>query len=103
MPPFPALIAGTLAGALFAIIFQPDVVREVAASQGSFLKQSYIGIMKTMFGRVSVVTDNESVNELLTTRGMAGMLNTIWLIITAMVFGGIMESAGMLLKNYTIL
>jgi NhaC family Na+:H+ antiporter len=98
VPPLPALIAGTLAGAVFAIIFQPDVVREVAATQGSFLKQSYIGIMKTMFGSVSVVTENDSVNELLSTRGMAGMLNTIWLIITAMVFGGIMESAGMLLK-----
>jgi NhaC family Na+:H+ antiporter len=54
--------------------------------------------MKTMFGSVSVTTDNASVNELLSTRGMAGMLNTIWLIITAMVFGGIMEAAGMLAK-----
>lgn len=96
--PLPALIAGTLAGALFAVIFQPDVVREVAAQAGGFAKQSYIGIMRTMFGNVSVVTENEAVNELLSTRGMAGMLNTIWLIITAMVFGGIMESAGMLLK-----
>lgn len=96
--PLPALLAGTLAGALFAIIFQPDVVREVAATGGIFAKQAYIGIMKTMFGAVSVVTDNDSVNELLSTRGMAGMMNTIWLIITAMVFGGIMESAGMLVR-----
>ncbi len=98
VPPLPALIAGTLAGALFAIIFQPDVVREIATGTGNFAKQSYIAIMKTMFGEVSVVTGNESVNELLSTRGMAGMLNTIWLIITAMVFGGIMESAGMLVR-----
>lgn len=96
--PLPALLAGTLAGALFAVIFQPDVVREVAGEAGNFAKLAYIGLMKTMFGEVSVVTANESVNELLSTRGMAGMMNTIWLIITAMVFGGIMESAGMLLK-----
>jgi NhaC family Na+:H+ antiporter len=51
-----------------------------------------------MFGSVSVSTDNAAVNELLSTRGMAGMLNTIWLIIAAMVFGGVMESAGMLIK-----
>ncbi|HKL66947.1 MAG TPA: Na+/H+ antiporter NhaC [Bacteroidales bacterium] len=98
VPPLPALLAGTLAGAVFAIILQPDVVREVANTDGNYVKQSYISVMRTMFGSVSVSTDNAAVNELLSTRGMAGMLNTIWLIITAMIFGGVMESAGMLLK-----
>jgi NhaC family Na+:H+ antiporter len=51
-----------------------------------------------MFGPVSMETNNPAVNDLLSTSGMAGMLNTIWLIISAMVFGGVMESAGMLLK-----
>ncbi len=96
--PLPALLFGTLIGALFALIFQPQIVQEVAGTTGSFFKQSYVGIMKTMFGSVSVVTDNATVNELLSTRGMAGMLNTIWLIISAMVFGGIMEASGMLAK-----
>ena len=36
------------------------------------------------------------INDLLSTGGMAGMLNTIWLIICAMIFGGIMEKAGFL-------
>jgi len=98
VPPLPALIAGTLAGAIFAIILQPDVIREVANTDGNYVKQSYISAMRTMFGSVSVSTDNAAVNELLSTRGMAGMLNTIWLIIAAMVFGGVMESAGMLIK-----
>ncbi len=96
--PLPALLAGTLAGAVFAIIFQPDVIREVANTDGNYVKQSYISVMRTMFGSVSVSTESSAVNELLSTKGMAGMLNTIWLIITAMVFGGVMESAGMLLK-----
>jgi Na+:H+ antiporter, NhaC family len=98
VPPLPSLIFGTLIGAVFAIIFQPHIIHEVSETTGSFFKQSYIAVMKTMFGSVSVTTDNASVNELLSTRGMAGMLNTIWLIITAMVFGGIMEAAGMLAK-----
>ena len=98
VPPLPALIAGTLAGAVFAIILQPDVIREVANTEGNYVKQSYISFMRTMFGSVSVSTENSAVNELLSTRGMAGMLNTIWLIITAMVFGGVLESAGMLIK-----
>jgi len=86
VPPLPALIAGTLAGAVFAIILQPDVIREVASTEGNYVKQSYISVMRTMYGSVSVSTENSAVNELLSTRGMAGMLNTIWLIITAMVF-----------------
>lgn len=98
VPPLPALLAGTLAGAIFAVIFQPQVIHEISGGDGSFIKQSYITVMKTMFGNVSVTTDNMAVNELLSTRGMAGMLNTIWLIMTAMVFGGIMDAAGMLFR-----
>jgi NhaC family Na+:H+ antiporter len=98
VPPLPALLAGTLAGGVFAIIFQPEVIKEVAQLDGTFLKQSYVAVTRTMFGSVSVVTDNGAVNELLSTRGMAGMLNTIWLIMTAMVFGGVMDAAGMLYK-----
>ncbi len=96
VPPLPSLLAGTLLAALLAVIFQPHILKEVAATGGSFTKQAYIAIMKTMFGTVSVTTDNQAVNELLITRGMAGMLNTVWLIICAMVFGGIMEASGML-------
>ncbi|MFZ2287537.1 MAG: Na+/H+ antiporter NhaC [Bacteroidales bacterium] len=96
VPPLPSLLAGTLLAALFAIIFQPHILEEVAATGGSFVKQAYIAITKTMFGSVSVTTGDISVDELLKTRGMAGMLNTVWLIICAMVFGGIMEACGML-------
>lgn len=95
IPPLPSLLAGTLLAALLAVIYQPHILKEVAATGGSFTKQAYIAIMKTMFGTVSVTTDNQAVNELLMTRGMAGMLNTVWLIICAMVFGGIMEACGM--------
>ena len=52
--------------------------------------------MVSMYGDVSIVTGNEMVNDLLSTGGMYGMLNTIWLIICAMIFGGIMESTKML-------
>ena len=59
---------------------------------------SYIAVMQSMFGEISIQTDNEIVNGLLTTQGMAGMLDTIWLILAAMTFGGVMESAGLLMK-----
>jgi NhaC family Na+:H+ antiporter len=98
VPPLPALLGGTLLGALCAVIFQPHILKEIAATDGSFLKQAYIAITKTMFGSVAVVTGDQSVDDLMKTRGMAGMLNTVWLIICAMTFGGIMEAAGMLSK-----
>ena len=96
--PVPALLAGTLVGGIYAVIFQPDIIKSIAMLDTNYLKASYITVLKSMFGPVSVITENEMVNDLLSTKGMAGMLNTIWLIIAAMVFGGIMESAGMLVK-----
>jgi NhaC family Na+:H+ antiporter len=98
VPPLPALLGGTLLGALCAVIFQPHILKEIAAVDGSFLKQAYIAVTKTMFGAVAVTTGESTVDDLLRTRGMAGMLNTVWLIICAMTFGGIMEAAGMLKK-----
>lgn len=98
VPPLPSLLAGTLLAALFAIILQPDVVNQISGVHDNYLKSSYIGVMRSMFGHVDIVTQNVAVNELLATNGMAGMLNTIWLIVTAMVFGGVMESAGLLVR-----
>ncbi len=98
VPPLPALLAGTLLGGLFAIIFQPHLIIEISGVNGNFFKASYITVMQSMFGHVNVVTKNGMVDELLTTEGMAGMLNTIWLIMAAMIFGGAMESAGMLVR-----
>ncbi len=90
----PALLAGTLLGALFAIIFQPNIVAEVAGMTGS--KGLYVGVMKSLYGKISITTSNDMVNELLSSKGMSGMLNTVWLILSAMIFGGIMEKAGFL-------
>ena len=98
MPPLPSIMIGTLLGGLFAIIFQPHVVEQVANIDGSYIKSSYVAIMRSMFGEISVITQDLQVNELLSTRGMAGMLNTIWLILSAMVFGGVMEAAGLLVR-----
>jgi NhaC family Na+:H+ antiporter len=62
----------------------------------NFLMASYVGVMKAIYTRIAIVTDNELVNSLLSTGGMYGMLNTIWLIICAMIFGGVMDSVGLL-------
>ncbi len=96
MPALPALLIGILLGGLFALIFQPQIVQEVSAVDGSTLKVMFVGVMKSMYGSVSVATTNAMVNDLLSTSGMFGMMGTIWLILSAMIFGGIMEKSGML-------
>lgn len=98
VPPIPSLMIGTLLGALFGVVFQPHLVTEVAGGAGNYAKASYISFMQSMFGDLSIVTPDANVNELLQTSGMRGMLDTIWLILSAMVFGGIMESGGLLAR-----
>lgn len=93
---FPALMIGTLLGVVFALIFQQDVIVEVSGYTGEYWKTIFVGVMKALYGKVGVTTSNEMVNELLSSGGMFKMLNTIWLIMSAMMFGGVMEGSGML-------
>jgi len=95
-PPLPAILFGTLLGAVFAVIFQPDIIRNIGGDSGMFARDSYIAVMKSMFGEIGLSTGDAKVDDLLTTSGMAGMLDTIWLVLAAMVYGGVMESAGLL-------
>ncbi|SNS62310.1 transporter, NhaC family [Belliella buryatensis] len=97
VPAVPALLAGALLGGVFAIIFQPQIIYLIASEEGvSYAYSAFKAVMMALYGEISVVTSNDVVNELLITGGMAGMLNTIWLIICAMIFGGIMEESRML-------
>ncbi|MBD8487216.1 Na+/H+ antiporter NhaC [Echinicola sp. CAU 1574] len=97
VPAVPALLAGALLGGVFAIIFQPQIIQTIAGEGGTYTFQSFKAVMMALYGEISITTSNEMVNELLSTGGMAGMLYTIWLIICAMIFGGIMEESGMLM------
>jgi NhaC family Na+:H+ antiporter len=96
VPAIPALLAGSLLGILCAVVFQPHIFHEISGITDNPWKSIYIASMKTLYTDVSVVTGNKVVDELLSTGGMAGMLGTIWLILSAMVFGGIMDASGML-------
>ncbi|MFW5663465.1 MAG: Na+/H+ antiporter NhaC [bacterium] len=96
VPALPALFFGTLAGAISALIFQPQIIQQVSGMDDKFHVAAYIAIMKSMYADISVNTNHEMVNSLLSSGGMRGMLNTVWLILCAMIFGGIMESSGLL-------
>ena len=96
MPAIPAILIGVLLGAVFALIFQPELVRSVAGMEGDSWEVTFVGVMKSMYGKISIVTGHEMVDELLTSGGMRGILKTVFLIIAAMIFGGVMEASGLL-------
>ena len=91
MPAAPALGIGTLLGVLAAFVFQFDFITSLS-EQNDFWSL-YAVTMSTLGQGISIASDNTMLSELLSTSGMSGMLNTIWLIICAMVFGGVMSGA----------
>ncbi len=94
--PLVALLIGTLLGGVFALIFQPDVVASITGADSLTIKSGYEGLINAMTSPTSVETSNQTLTDLFNAKGMSGMLSTIWLIICAMVFGGIMEAIGAL-------
>jgi len=96
--PLPALAFGVLLGGVFAVIFQPQIIENLTEITDNYWKASYIAVMEAMYGAVTINTNSADVNDLFSTSGMSGMLHTIWLIISAMIFGGVMEANGMLVK-----
>lgn len=89
-------ISASLAG-VFALLFQPHLLQEISGMQGvETLTSQFKGLMMTFYGGTGLQTGNEALTDLVATRGMAGMMNTVWLIICAMCFGGAMTASGML-------
>ena len=97
----PALIVlaiATVLAAAFALLFQPELVAGIGEKvvQGSRARVFFAGTVEAVYNSVSLSTGNPEVDALVATRGMLGMLNTIYLIICGMCFGGCMRASGML-------
>ena len=95
-PPLVALLIGTLLGAIFALLFQQPLLAELAGVAALDMAAGYKVIMDTITISTAIETSNPMLNDLFQSGGMSGMLGTIWLIICAMVFGGIMDAIGAL-------
>jgi NhaC family Na+:H+ antiporter len=80
VPATPALLVGSLLGGIFAVIFQPQVVNDISGISDNYLKSSFLSVMNAMGTGISLKSDNSMISELLKAKGMAGMLNTVWLI-----------------------
>lgn len=97
-PPLAALLAGTILGGIFALIFQPEVILQITGAKELTFTSAYKGIMQAITVKTAVATENAALADLFTAGGMAKMLGTIWLILCAMVFGGIMDAIGALAR-----
>ncbi len=95
-PPLLALFVGTLLGGVFALIFQPQLLLELAGRDVLDFSAIYQTILNAITVDTQIETSDPLLNELFSSGGMQGMLGTVWLIICAMVFGGVMDAIGAL-------
>ena len=94
MPALPALALGVIIGGIYAFTFQGDLISKMNATGG--FSGAYKEVLSVAFDGFKLESGNEVLDKLLSRGGMSGMLNTVWLILMAMVFGGMMEATGML-------
>ena len=95
-PPIIALFTGTILGAMFAVVFQQDILTQLSNSSSLTFEGAYSAIINSITVDTNIESGNSELNDLFKSGGMLGMMNTIWLVISAMVFGGVMESIGAL-------
>ena len=100
MPALPVLAISVLAAAVAALIFQPDIIACIGAkiTEGSRARCLLVGTVESIYNTLSLETGHAEVDGLLTTRGMLGMLNTVFLILCAMCFGACMQASGMIAR-----
>lgn len=96
VPPAITLFLSAALAGIFAVIFQPGLLLEIAGSGVDTVTGIFKGLMMTYYGATELATDNVLLGDLISTRGMTGMMDTVWLIICAMCFGGAMTAAGMI-------
>ncbi|MBR5169918.1 MAG: sodium:proton antiporter [Muribaculaceae bacterium] len=97
VPSLIVLFASSVMAGVMALFLQPHILTQIAAdaslSNAAALAK---GLTITFYGATAIETGFDSLNELVSTGGMAGMLNTIWLIICAMCYGAAMVASGMI-------
>ena len=98
LPALIVLALSVVAAAVAALVFQPGIVHSIGqgVTSGSNARIFFAGMVETIYNTVTLDTGVPEVNQLVATRGMLGMLNTIFLIICAMCFGAAMQGSGMI-------
>jgi Na+:H+ antiporter, NhaC family len=101
-PALPALMLSTVVGVVFALIFQQELLRNfIQADNLSTVALIWKGVWTVLVSGYTASTPDAELNELLSRGGMYSILNTVWLIISAMMFGSIMDRVGLLQRLIT--
>ena len=87
-----AISIGIFGGLVMALLFQGSLLQSLGSSPFTM----YEVAMRSVFGSITISSDHPILSDLLSTSGMSGMLSTVWLVLSAMAFGGAMEAAGFL-------
>lgn len=101
-PAIVTLFLASLMAGILALFVQPDIIKEVANIaeykdvEGLSFVEGFKGLFTSYYGSTAIETGNEAIDSLISTRGMTGMLNTIYLILSAVIFGGAMVGSGMM-------
>ena len=95
-PPIPTILAGVILGVLIALIFQRSAISSLGGETTNNLLALFKGIWITLFDGFVLNSGNDTLDNLMTRGGMSSMLSTVWLVLCAMVFGGVMEKTGLL-------
>ena len=95
-PPLVALFVGTILGAIAALIFQQELLLSLSGESTLSVYGTYHVIIDAITVSTEIETTSVALTDLFQSGGMEGMLGTIWLIICAMVFGGVMDAIGAL-------
>ena len=104
LPPIPTIVTGALLGLIIAILFQRPIIVALAGDTPNVFLGLFKGVWYTIFDGFVLESGNATLDDLMTRGGMSSMLTTVWLVLCAMVFGGIMEHTGLLkcLVNYML-
>jgi NhaC family Na+:H+ antiporter len=95
-PSVVTLFVASFTACICALIFQPHILNDISGADVPGIRSQFRGLLISVYGSTSVDTGHAVLNSLVATRGMGGMMNTIWLIICAVCFGGAMTASGML-------
>ncbi len=87
-----AIAMGTLGGLIMALLFQGEVM--TILGNGEFPR--YETALRSVYGEIAIPSENAILSDLLSSSGMSGMMGTVWLVLSAMAFGGAMEACGFL-------
>ena len=87
-----AIAMGTIGGLIMALLFQGEVM--TILGNGEFPR--YETALRSVYGEIAIPSENAILSDLLSSSGMSGMMGTVWLVLSAMAFGGAMEACGFL-------